>query len=405
MGTLRKNIATLLLLNTFLCVPGAAAATPQGVQFSGQARLRVEGDDRTDFANDRDFTALRLRPDILYSPDVTLSILFEPQFAHSFGEALGTQVTSGTTFDNSLSVHQAYIDYHPYEKFQFVGGRQILDYGDQLVIGEADWGTIGRTFDALRTRVSFSRGWWDLFASKIVDNNTLATGSGDINLYGGYVTSNVGAYLSALDFYFYHLRDDSAATALYAPGIRLKSEIRAFDYRIEGVQEWGNAIPTASSSYMADLELGYSFNSSALHPRFSLEGFTTGRNYNQLFPSGHGVLGAADMFSRRNITGGAFHANAEIFDNCSLRLDYFRMYRTYTDATAFKFNGTPLGNSAVSSANFIGDEIDLFGKYRLSRATSVFAGAAVFLKGKYLSDSFAQSWVPTFYYVQLDVKF
>ena len=396
-------------------VSSASAAPAQSpVQFTGQARLRVEGDDRTDFANDKDFTAIRIRPAITYTPDVTLSILFEPQFARTFGEpilaaATGTtntsQQTSSTTFDTSLSVHQAYIDYHPYEKFQFTGGRQTLAYGDQLVIGVADWGNIGRSFDALRTHVTFGRGWWDMFAAKIADNNTTATGPGDVNLYGAYLSTDLGKWLQALDLYFYYQRDDSASTALYAPGIRLKSEIRSFDYRIEGVREFGNAILNATSSYMMNGNLGYTFSSTAMHPRLGLEGFMTGRNYNQLYPTGHGLFGAADIFSRRNISGGAFHASAELIDNFTLHLDYYRFYRTYTDTAAFKFNGTALGNSGLSSANFLGNEIDLFGAYRLSKATTLSGGAAVFLKGQFISDSFAQGWVPTFYYAQMEVKF
>ncbi len=410
MGIFRISLALLLLSS----VPVSGAAPQTAVQFSGQARLRVEGDDRTDFATDRDFTALRLRPDILYTPDVTLSLLLEPQFAHTFGEPLlvpatttanSSQTTSATTFDNSLSVHQAYIDYHPYEKFQFVGGRQELNYGDQRVIGNSDWGNIGRSFDALRTRISFTRGWWDLFASKVVENNATTTGAGDINLYGTYLTLNMGQYLRALDLYVYYQRDDAAATGLYAPGVRIKSEVHNFDYRAEYVSELGNAVPTASSSSMVNVELGYTFSSSVMHPRFSLEGLSTGRNYNQLYPTGHGVLGNADIFSRRNISGGAFHASAEIVDNFTLFVDVFHLYRTYTDATAFKFNGTPLGSLSASTSSALGDEFDLFSKYRISRATSLFAGVAVFLKGKYLSDSFAQNWMPTFYYVQMDVKF
>ncbi|MBI3542370.1 MAG: alginate export family protein [Deltaproteobacteria bacterium] len=410
-----RNLLVVTMMMAAFCqaAPAKAAVSASSFSFKGEARLRVEGDDRTDFANTKDFTVLRVRPGVTFTPDVTLDVFLEPQFSKTFGEpqlnaatttANASQTTSGTTFDTSLSVHEAYIDYHPYENFSFIGGRQILDYGEGLVVGRADWGNVGRSFDALRTRVTHKRGFWDVWASKLVDNNTTATGTADdTNFYGTYLSMEFGKHLKALDLYAFYQRD-GLPQHLYVGGVRAKSDIRWFDYRLEATKEYGGAVASGDGAYQADLELGVTLNTS-FRPRFAVEGFTSGRNYNQLFPSGHEFLGSADIFSRRNISGGVFHFSGEPWDNITFLLDYHRFYRTSTDTGAFRFNGTVLGLPARSANNYVGQELDFFWKYRVSRALSFFAGLAGFLKGDYLNDSYAQDWRPTFYYVQLEAKF
>ncbi|MBC7690216.1 MAG: alginate export family protein [Methylotenera sp.] len=415
----------------------AVPAAPTALTVSGAARFRIEGNDFTNYSNSRDFMTFRIRPDFNYKVDSQVDLLFEPQASKTLGEkaynltgtsGTGTPATapstsssnsSGASYDTGVTIHQGYINYHPTEHFQLMLGRQILSYGDELVIGASDWGNIGRSFDVARVRLTFGKGKTDIFYSKILDTNITGNSVGDLNLYGLYNTWNIGSGLHAADLYVLHQQDSTleAQTKLEAVGIRLKSDLAGlnylgerfqnflsrWDYRVEATQEFGNAVSNGDSAAQIDAEIGYTA-AFTFKPRLGLEGALAGKNYNQLFPSTHKWLGYADVLGRRNITDYVVHASALATENLGIQLDYHKFLRTSASTAAFRKDGTPVGTAKGSSSKDLGHEWDLTLRYSLTRNLSLAGGGSLVTSGQYFTDQFNKS-DPKFYYIMTELKF
>jgi hypothetical protein len=424
------TLAAALALQTSL--PSFAADDAPKLTLGGSARVRSEGNDRTDYSTTRDFFTFRIRPDFILRADPTVTVFFEPQASKSFGElstsfnsssgstAL-TQKTSGTSpyFDSPVGIHQAYVDYHPNTSVQLLAGRQIISYGDELVFGASDWNNIGRSFDALRLKMSYWTGGSDLFYSKIVDTNTTASGAGDFDLFGLYNSYDLGKGLHSADLYILHQMDNSISggARIEAIGLRLKSRLEGLDYlgerfrdalngadyRLEATQEFGNAVSDGDSAYQLDVELGYTLNS-RFKPRLAIEAAISGKNYNQLYPSPHKWLGYADIFGRRNVTDYVIHASSLVTDALGIQLDFHKLQRTSTDTAAFSTNGTTaIGKALASGSSDLGTELDLTARYNLSSSLGFAIGGSVNSSGAYFTDQFGDV-TPGFYYAMLEVK-
>jgi hypothetical protein len=398
-----------------VAAPPAPAPTPTLVTFKGHFRLRAEQKERTDLASEQEFASLRIRPAVTFAPKPELSVTLEPQFSRTFGERIwvpaaatginaNTQA-SGLTTDPNFLVHQGFADYRAFEGFSLKAGRQVLAYGDELVIGASDWGNIGRSFDAVRARYAQGPATIDLFASKLVDTNTALAGVGDKDFYGLYTTFDLGAAVKALDFYLLDQRDSSttaATTNLWVAGLRAKSKVGVFVYRAEATREFGSALGEAG--YQLDAELGVELPGSS-KVKLSVEGLTSGQDYNQLFATTHKWLGYADVFGRRNITSGVLHASVSPLDKLTTQLDLHLFSRTSDTAPAYKVDGsTALGTVAGSASKSLGTEVDLTLIYDASDALSFSAGASTLAPGDYLTAQFGEDH-PWFGYAQMMVKF
>jgi Alginate export len=69
-----------------------------------------------------------------------------------------------------------------------VGGRQVLAFGDERVIGPSNWLNVGRTFNVARLDLHHSDDKVSVFAASVVpgDNTDLHNALPGNNLYGAY---------------------------------------------------------------------------------------------------------------------------------------------------------------------------------------------------------------------------
>jgi hypothetical protein len=379
--------------------------------FSGQGRLRYEHSDRTDYLSQRSAFYFRIRPEIKISKGTELSLFIQPQFAKALGkpEFISTtttantlQTTSGTNFDYYLYLHQAFLEYKPLENLQFTVGRILLGYGNELLLSGLEWDNIGRSFDALKTKINYGAGNVDLFYSKLFASSTAATtlGGGDGDLFGAYSTNNFGSGLDAADLYFLYRNDMTSGTSrdLIAAGARVQAKISSFDYRTEFTKEFGSQFSDASTSYQIDAEVGWTLD--LMKTRIALEFFHAGATFDQLYPLGHKYLGIADVFGRKNIQGGVVHLTFTPITNLVAQFDFHYFLRTSNTVPVYKLNGaTALGTGSASSS-YVGTETDLILTYSLTKELSIALGGAILFPGDYLKSELGDS-TPTFWYSQL----
>lgn len=408
-----------------VAMPAAVPAAPPAplpwvdrISFGGHVRLKTERSDFTDYNSIRNPTYLRIRPTITIKANPEIDVVFEPQFARTFGEqsltsngtaasAGSTKVTqSGATADPGLSMHQGYLTYRPAAWMSFLLGRQTLAYGDELVLGALEWNNVGRAFDAIKSRITYGWGSTDLFASKLVYNDAgTKTGSGDMNLFGLYNNFKLGTYVNNLDLYMFYRDDKNTAPTspvrLTTVGMRIASAFHGFDYRVEGTGQSRN--PNINRAYQIDGEIGYTIDT-AIKPRLGLHYFHAGANYDQLYPTGHAWLGYADIFGRRNISGVAAHLTSNFLSNkLTVRLDYHYFRRASADTTAFKLSGLALGTTGSDSLD-LGSEYDLTVSYKLSNGLTLMGGVSIFDQGTYLEEEFNHK-APSFAFLQIMSKF
>jgi len=381
------------------------------VNFAGQGRLRFEQSDRTDYLSLRSAFLLRIRPEIKLSKDSGLSLFVQPQFVKALGRpeftgvstsANSSQNTSGVAYDTALSVHQAFIEYPLFESLRFTVGRQLLSYGNEVVLSGLDWDNTGRSFDAIKARYSHDRGSLDLFYAKLFAASVTATriGAGDNDLVGLYLSNNLGEGLEAADFYFLYREDFTSGSKkhLFAIGIRAQSKVGDLDYRAEVTKEFGSSLSDSTLAQQVDFEMGWTFTA-PFKSRLGFELFHAGADYDQLYPLAHKYLGIADVFGRRNLQGGVLHLNTSPTDEFSAQFDLHYLLRASTNAPAYKLSGTSALGTGANTSPHVGTELDLILTYVIAKDLSAVLGGAVLFPGDYLKTEMGDL-NPTFWYTQ-----
>lgn len=422
-------LAAALALATSLTARAEPVTLIPGLSLTGHARYRIEADEFQDFANLRSFSTIRIRPNFSYQADDATRIVFEPQFVKIMGEQVlaartnttnANLATSGATYDTPVGFHQGFLEYRPNSTLQFTLGRQIIAYGEEIVFGAADWGVVGRSFDAVKTRLSYGHGYSDFIVAKLVDTNPFTSGPGDSTLFAVYNSQDFGPFLKAADLYALAVRNATVDphADVHALGFRIKSgledlsenetglrhALRHIDYRLEATIENGGAAGLGVSAYQADAEIGYTLTGASKF-RVGFNAETAGRNYNQLYAAPHRWYGYADLFGRRNVTDYSIRVSSRVVGELSAQVDLHSFSRTSDRAPAYRTDGTtPLGDKSPSPSTDLGSELDLTLRYKLSRVLTATAGGSLVKPGEFLRGQYGNR-APKFYYFSAEAKF
>ncbi len=381
-------------------------------EMGAEIRVRGEGKDNTSFTSTGRTGSIgeRARVHLKFKAD-SVEALIQPQFSKVFGQDTtlvtgATQETSGTNFDTDLSVHQAYFTWTPWEKMSLQIGRQELAYGDHLIIGNNGWSNIGRSFDAIKAHfICGDKGWTDVFYSSISDQNTTTGSTGDYDFLGIYNHYEQEGFLQTIEPYVLYNADfrgtGAANSSLAVVGVRLKSSMEPYDYRLEVTGEAGKESGTTLTGIQGDAEVGYTKEKS----RVALEYFIANDEYRQLFPTTHKWLGHMDLLGRRNIQGGVLHIQHWLKDSLSVNLDGHLFLRVQDDQPIYNTTGTTtIGTGILSNSLFAGNEEDLYASYTYNDNFSIDAGASLFVPLTYIKDEVGDK-LANFYYLQGTVHF
>lgn len=374
----------------------------------GKARLRYEdtqnyGTAATSFQRNA-FWSVRVRPSITMKVDDLATIVAEPQFAKRLGrDYTYTQVGSSgqTTYNEYFHMHQGYIQLKFSEELALKGGRMALSYGDQIIIGPADWGVFGRSFDGAMLSYKSALVNADLSSLKIVETDNRV--GADRDLWVLYTTWKLGESIKAFDVYgLYESNQTVAATSTesrHGVGARVKAAFSGVDLGAEYTMEKGTRsfIANDDATSMIFAEAGFTMPEVA-KLRIGVEYDQANEFWAEWYPTTKSLLGRNDVVGRRNLTAMAVRLSAEPDDNVKLNLDYWMFTRTSDSATPYQTNGTTaVGTTAASTSKDIGQSIELSAMHKASEHVEYGLGIAYFIQGAYLKDNFGDRTLTDFY--------
>ena len=347
---------------------------------------------------------------------------------------------------DAFDLHQGYITIGNPKEFplSLKVGRQELVYGDERLIGNADWGNIPRTFDAVKLRYEGKHGWIDAFTSRpiLADDHSFNLNNEYETFSGIYASTKTlipkqesQAYFLARNVEekspFAHEKDVPQAGGasprdIYTVGMRIKSlpnQFSGWDYGAELMGQFGRYEDAAKTlaaqrakkslsheAYAAYVGLGYTWTNCSFTPRVGFEyNFASGDSdptdkdhgtFDNLYPTNHKFYGLADFVSLQNIHNVRFMSSVAPFKNFTLSLDYHLFWLADTADSFYTVGGARRGSATPPAApagkgyginesydNFLGSELDLVATYKIKPWAIAQIGYAHFFTGKYIDQS------------------
>ena len=383
---------------------------PKWLRFSGEYRLRGEGYTGGAFKPDHDDAYLlsRLRLNMTIRPAAWLKFSFQAQDAHVFWKS---QRPAAPPFQDTFDLRQGYVEIGDIEKgtVGFRAGRQELAFGDERLIGNANWLNTARSFDGLRGTYRRKGYRLDAFASRVVrlQDRELDWETPGNNFYGIYGGLEQLVPKAIVEPYFLWRRSSGLKTETGTPGIsnfatvgfRWVGKLPAnWDYGVEAAKQNGSLGTDSISAWAGHWVLGYSLASARLHPRLSLEyNFASGDHnstdgkrgtFDQLYATAHDKYGLADQVGWKNIRNA--RASVELrptkkwavvgrYDAWWLADSHDALYSAANSVVAKVASGT--------AGRFVGQEVDAVVAYNLSRQFQFSGGFGHIFPGTFLKNA------------------
>jgi hypothetical protein len=394
-------------------------------------------DDSIDSVTDDSFLLQRFRIGAAFKPVEWLKFYAQGQDTREFfSERPNIPGALGAEGDDTFDLRQGYVQIGP-KSWNLTAGRQTLAYGDERLIGTADWNNFGRTFDAAKLHFELSKTTSiDLFASTVANIDRHSYNQSDLfngdELHRDMVFSGLYYTTGAiepvtLDLYVLGLNQARGNNAnlegalLIPPAgaaggdfedrtdfVTLGSRVKADPKKLGGFELEGEFALQAGT--VAGLDLfagavhvgsGYNFKDCPWKPRIFAEyNFASGDDdpmdgddgtFQNLFPSNHKFYGYMDLFAWQNIHNPALDFRVKPHEKLTVDVWANAFWLVTTDDAWYKANGlartrpiTPLSRMA---SNYAGTEIDLTFTYQPFKFLAFQAGYSHFFAGDYLSDT------------------
>lgn len=415
-------------------VPTPPAATDWSVAMS--ARTRYEDGARYDLIDTRDYSSIRVRALVSYLGFERVKIVAEPQYNKIWGAepyvpnagvpSATAPIESVSSSGNiayagnmdALTFRSAYLDWSVAPGLNALIGRQVFLYGDQQILGPADWGPYARSFDALRLRYQWTGLTVDAMHAKLVETQTSKNNRGDDKTLDAiYATYAVDSWLKTIDLYHVWVRDnetmndpikDKTRNWMFgAYGVRGVFGAGAWTAKFEYAKNFGppeiGSVEADKYNGMLTARTDYQF-SGTYAQKFGAEIFQAGENWRELFPTPFEAMGRTDVLGRRNVAGGALHWTGTWGERWTTGIDALYFRRVGQGTTVFQPDGrTAVGQAGLTSMD-LGTEIDLTARFALTRQMSLGAGYAVLFSGAYLNDSVNSLKPPTYLYAVMELR-
>jgi hypothetical protein len=349
---------------------------------------------------------------------------------------------------NTIDLHQAYFTVGNEMEFpiSLKAGRQELVYGEERLIGAANWNNIGRAFDSAKVRWTsewlsvdaftgcpvIPEDWWfdldnihDWFSGVYATSTKLPT-----TIVEAYFLAR-NSSRDAINFEPSPQFLQPTARDIYTIGGRLKSkpgELGNWDYAVEGAYQFGDFAATATSArltqdaYMFVVQGGYTFADLWATPRLGAEfDYSSGDGnasdgthgtLDNLFPTNHKFYGWLDFVSLQNIQDLGVSLTLKPAKRLTVSLLGNAFWLANSSDYFYNVNGAPrtAAGYGIHPAfdSFVGTELTAVAGYSLARFAHLEVGYGHFFTGNYVQQSLVASGGDKdadWFYTQLTVKF
>lgn len=314
---------------------------------------------------------------------------------------------SAPPYQNTMDLRLAYAELgNPEGPLTLRVGRQELDFGDQRLVGTANWLNVPRNFDAVRASFHSHGYRVDAFSSSIVVPQDGAfdhhvEGNNLHGLYGGLEELIPNAVVEPYVFWRLAPRiknEDGKLGSLDTKtgGVRLAGKLPAahVDYGVEVAMQRGNIGADAASAWAGHWVTGYTF-ATAYQPRaFAEYNYASGDGnphdghigtFDQLYPTGHDKFGLADQVGWRNIRDLHFGVEAKPKRAVTAALGFHSWWLASATDGLYSASGAMIARVANGSAGTrVGDELDAQGVWAVNRQMQLGAGIGHIFPGMFL---------------------
>jgi hypothetical protein len=319
---------------------------------------------------------------------------------------------------NQDDLHQAFADLTlPFTEdvnFMVRGGRQVMAFGAQRLIGVSDFTNVRRTFDGVRGTLTMPENTLDVFYVHPVQvlpyefdddvPDTYLTGIYDTWKIPGILAeakTKLEAYALYVDRKSITFNQTTSGETRSTFGTRFTTNPKPFDFDLEGDYQIGRFNGQDIHAFSVAAIGGYTLEQTLFTPRAFL-GFdiasggshnNPGDAFDQLFPSGHDQFGTIDAIGRQNIIDVHPGFTLDLLENkpgvkqLTLLVQYRQFWRESDQDAVYTSSGSILraSDTGGSNASAIGGEIDTQVNWQLNRYISAYAGYAHFFHGAFIA--------------------
>jgi hypothetical protein len=350
---------------------------------------------------------------------------------------------------DQFDLHQAFVTVGNAKQFPLTAkvGRQEMIYGDERLVGNADWNNLGRVFDLAKLRYEDKNLWVDAFSGRVVlANDGHFNVANDYDWFSGiYASTRTLVPKQETQLYFLARNTGAgsptattgspqaggpSARDIYSFGLRVKSlpgQWQGWDYGAEWVGQLGSVNLGGTrldhEAFAASVGGGYTWAKAFGSPRVGFEyNFASGdsdptdgtsETFENLFPTNHKHYGYMDFVGWRNMHNPRFSASLKPAKSLTVTLDYHLFW--LADTADFFYPESGAGRSSTGSYgrnpafdSFAGSELNLDVTYAPKPWFMLRAGYGHFFVGRYVKQSLSgvggstdADWV----YLQTTVNF
>jgi hypothetical protein len=381
---------------------------PGWLRLGGEYRNRVEGPSGIGYTGTRDFYLLnRLRVWVNIQPKEWLTFHGEVQDSRIF---FNRHIPNGNPYEDSWTLWEGYarVGSGPGGWVDVLAGRQVLEFGEERVIGPSDWLNVGRTFNVARLDLHHANNRVSVFAASVVpgDSSDLHNALAGNNLYGVYGSfKNVVPKADFEPYVLWRVAPSSSALAEtlgrghlneVTTGLHWKGTLPAnFDYDTEFDGQTGSLGASSIRAWAGYASAGKTFRNVATSPRAFIEGNyasgtknPVGRDWNtfdQLYPSNHDKYGFEDQIGRRNLEQFRVGAEEDLTKKWKVKQAFEGYWLATSNDNFYASSGAIAIPAHPGASRHVGNELDLVAEYLLNPGLTFGVGYARLFAGQFLN--------------------
>jgi hypothetical protein len=397
---------------------------PRWVTFDMELRGRTEGQTSLGHVSglDRAYELTRVRGGVAVRPVSWLTGYLQFQDAHALGLPR-REVASNMR--NTFDLRQGYLDFHS-RSVQLVAGRQELRFGDERVVGIADWTNTSRTWDGFKMRIGTKNNNVDLFSTSVVlvHPESYDTHGAGLTFHGA-----VGTIKSLLP----KTTLQPFVLVRAEPRVKSRQSIYGTETEVTTGIYWDSKLPHGfDTSGTVDLQRG-SYSNDSIHAGAAIlrAGWSTARlpgkphlqgeydyatgysgtnplrigTYDQQYPSNHNAFGEVDLFGFQNIKQDRLNLTLSPRKNILVLFQVGSLHLASTHDGVYTGSGSKWFGPPSSGFTHdgIGTEFDASAKHVWSDSFVTNVGVGHLFPGYVMTSS--NHGVVTVAYVQLTYRF